>query len=94
MPCLRSVGGDGTRHARAHPLWLEGWGAALDLLSEPQRAGGSAGLGCLGGLGLKQSGPGLPQERASLVAGRSLVAVGLRVMRGDPGEGPRQDVGG
>ena len=95
MPHLRSIGGDGTRHARAHPLWLEGWGAALELLSEPQRAGGSGGLGSLGGLGLKQSRPGLPQERASFVAGRSLVTVGLRVkVRGDPGEGPRQDVGG
>lgn len=51
-------------------------------------------MGCLGGLGLKQSRPGLPQEHASLVAGRSLVTVGLRVeVRGDPGEGPCQDVG-
>lgn len=94
MPHLRSVGGDGTCHARARLLQLEGWGAALELLSEPHRAGGSGGLGCLGGLGPKGSRPDLPQERASLVAGKSLVMVGLGVgVRGDPGEGPRQDAG-
>lgn len=94
MPHLHSVGGDGTCHARARLLQVEGWGAALELSSEPHRAGGSGGLGCHGGLGPKGSRPDLPQELTSLVAGRSLVMVGLGVgVRGDPGEGPHQDAG-
>lgn len=67
------------RHVRAQQLQLEGWGAALELSSEPQWAGGSGGLGCLGGLGPKGNRPDLPQERASLVPGRSSVTTGLGV---------------
>lgn len=33
------------RHVRARPLQLEGWGAALELSSEPQWAGGLWGFG-------------------------------------------------